>query len=174
MASQARPRPRPRQCAGCLCCFHPGHGELPVQCAGLWLVTRTQCWPLIGQWPRLLTIQAGQPSGDIITGQRRIKDTFLFLQKQNQVFRAQRVDMRIWLKLMKRPIYAFMHMIWEKKTRTFTLIHMLSLVETSVWATHPHLYLSVVTYFRCLRARGLVFWPSLNKFGVGISGKTKK
>ena len=67
-------------------------------------------------------------------------------------------------------------MIWEKKTRTNTLIHILSLVEPSVWATHSHshLYLSVVTYFRCLRARGLVFWSSLNKFGVGVSGETKK
>lgn len=36
-------------------------------------------------------------------------------------------------------------------------------------ADNPHLYLSIVTHFRSLRAGGFKFGPSLNKFGVGVS-----
>ena len=44
----------------------------------------------------------------------------------------------------------------------------------AVTSSNPHLYLSIVTHFRSLRARGFEFGPSLNKFGVGVSRETKK
>ena len=62
-------------------------------------------------------------------------------------------------------------MIAEKGTRTDTLCHVWSCCNI---ASNPHLYLSIVTQFRSLRARGFEFGPSLNKFGVGVSRETKK
>ena len=44
----------------------------------------------------------------------------------------------------------------------------------AITASNPYLYLSIVTHFRSLRARGFEFGPSLNKFGVGVSRETKK
>ena len=68
--------------------------------------------------------------------------------------------------------YPFMLRVWSQK-KEHGQTHFAT-YGAAVTASNPHLYLSIVTHFRGLRARGFEFGPSLNKFGVGVSGETNK